>query len=60
MNIPGTRLPTTLVLAYARYSGATFVDDLKEDFNLTDEQIDYALNYAISVVNDKANKVTVR
>lgn len=60
MNIPETRIPVTLVLAYARDSGMHFIDHLKEDFNLTDEQIDYALNYAISVVNDKANKVTVR
>lgn len=57
MNIPGTRIPITLVLAYARDSGATFVDDLKEDFDLTDEQIEYAFNHALFIVNSLNNKL---
>ena len=54
-TIPVTGIPATTVLAYARDSGETFIDDLKQDFGLSDNQIKYALRLAISIMDEVDN-----
>lgn len=57
MIIPGTRIPVALVLAYVRDSKEEFISNLKEDFKLSDDEIDYALNYAIKFLNKSQEEV---
>ena len=51
--VPGTRIPITIVLAYARDSGDDYVKHLLEDFPTLDEQgIKYAIDIAIKKLKE--------
>lgn len=55
MNIPGTRIPVTLILAYARDSKSEYVEHLLEDFPvLSRSKIEEALEIAIEKIREES------